>query len=130
MPYSISAYPYIYLFIILIAIITQITIDSPQIVDDGSFNPPPPYLLPYKYRILITYLSLIVNIMIMIQIYIYFGISDYTKRTILSRYFLERFGGWYIGNKLDFLYEWSGFVDVFIGIYILYLHCIICIHYI
>ena len=47
-------YWYIYLFIICAAIITQITISSKQVKDDGSFNPPPPYLLPYKYRILIT----------------------------------------------------------------------------
>jgi hypothetical protein len=57
----------------------------------------------------------------MIQSYIYFGISDLSKKTILSRYFLERFGGWYIGNKLDFLYEWSGMFDIIIGIYILHL---------
>ena len=114
-------YWYIYLLVLCLAIITQITISSKQVKDDGSLNPPPTYLLPYKYRIFISYLSLVINILIMMQTYLYFGISDYSKKTILSRYFLERFGGWYIGNKLDFLYEWSGFVDVFIGIYILYI---------
>lgn len=112
---------YIYLFIICIAIITQITIDSPEIVDDGSFNPPPAYLLPDKYRLMLTYVSLVVNITMMIQSYIYFGIADLSKKTIISRYVLERFGGWYSGNKLDYIYEWSGAVDIVIAMYILYL---------
>ena len=30
-------------------------------------------------------------------------------------------GGWIEGNKLDFLFEWSGMIDVFIKIYILLL---------
>jgi len=114
-------YWYLYLFILCLAIITQITVDSPQIMDDGSFQPPPEYMLPIKYRIMITYASLIINILVMMQTYIYFGIADYSKKTILSRYFLERYGGWYIGNKLDFIYEWSGIIDIFIAVYILYL---------
>lgn len=110
---------YIYLFILCMAIITQITINSTPIVDDGSFNPPPTYMLPDRYRIMLTYASLVINVIVMIQSYIYFGISDLSKKTILSRYILERYGGWYIGNKLDFLYEWSGSIDIIIAIYIL-----------
>jgi hypothetical protein len=112
---------YIYLFIISLAIITQITVDTTQISDDGSFHPPPPSMLPDKYRIMISYASLIINIVIMIQTYVYFGIADISKKTIISRYFLERFGGWISGNKLDFIYEWSGMLDIFISAYVLYL---------
>jgi hypothetical protein len=112
---------YVYLFIIWVAIITQITIDSPEIVDDGSFNPPPAYMLPDKYRIMLTYVSLVINIIIMIQTYVYFGIADLSKKTIISRYVLERFGGWYEGNKLDYLYECAGLFDIITAIYILYL---------
>jgi hypothetical protein len=111
----------IYLFIICMGIITQITVNTKQIKDDGSFNPPPPYMLPEKYRIMLTYASLIVNIIVMIQTYIYFGIADLSKKTILSRYVLERYGGWYSGNKLAFIYEWSGLLDVIIACYVLYL---------
>ena len=114
-------YWYIYLFILCMAIITQIAVDSNPVKDDGSFNPPPVYMLPHNYRIMLTYASLIVNIVVIIQTYVYFGIADLSKKTILSRYFLERYGGWYAGNKLDFLYEWSGIIDVFIAVYILYL---------
>lgn len=112
---------YIYLFIVCIAIITQVTVDSPEITDDGSFQPPPPYMLPNKYRIMITYASLVMNILVMIQTYIYSGIADLSKKTVLSRYILERFGGWYFGNKMDFIFEWSEMIDVLISIYILYL---------
>jgi hypothetical protein len=114
-------YWYIFFFIICIGIITQITLDSPIVVDDGSFNPPPAYMFPEKYRIMITYADLIVQIIILLQTYIYFGIADLSKKTVLSRYFLERFGGWYTGNKIDFLYEWAGLIDIFIATYILYL---------
>jgi magnesium-transporting ATPase (P-type) len=112
---------YIYLFILCMAIITQIAVDSEQVKDDGSFHPPPTYMLPDKYRIMLTYASLVVNIVVMVQTYVYFGIADLSKKSILSRYVLERFGGWYAGNKIDFLYEWSGMLDIFIAVYILYL---------
>jgi len=112
-------YWYIYLFILCFAIITQITIDSPQIADDGSFNPPPIYIYPQKYRVMIAYISVIIDTLLMIQLYIYNGIADTSKKTLLSHYILERFGGWIEGNKLDFLFEWSGMIDVFIKIYIL-----------
>jgi hypothetical protein len=103
------------------AIITQIAVDSKPVSDDGSFNPPPTYMLPDKYRIMLTYASLVVNIIVMVQTYVYFGIADLSKKTILSRYLLERYGGWYAGNKLDFVYEWSGLIDIFIAMYILHL---------
>lgn len=112
---------YIYLFILCLAIITQITVDSPVITDDGSFKPPPSYMLPHKYRVMIAYVSLVVNIIVQLQTYIYFGIADLSKKTIVSRYILERYGGWYAGNKLDYLYEWSGMIDIFIAMYVLYL---------
>jgi hypothetical protein len=71
--------------------------------------------------VLLTYAGLIIDIIIMVQLYIYFGIADVSKKTVLSRYFLERFGGWYSGNKLDFVFEWSGIIDVVLKLYILYL---------
>jgi len=114
-------YWYLPVFIILIAIITQITISSPQISDDGSFNPPPIYILPLKYRIILSYTAFIIDTIIFIQAFIYFGIADYTKKTVISRYILERFGGWYDGNKLDFIFEWLGIFDLIIRSYVLQL---------
>lgn len=114
-------YWYIAILLILLGIITQITVDSEQIKDDGTFNPPPPYMLPQKYRVMLTYFVLIIDIIIMLQIYIYYGIADTTKNTLFSRYFLERFGGWQIGNKMDYIFEWMGIIDILFKIYILYL---------
>ena len=112
-------YWYLYIFILCFAILTQITVDSPQYAYDGSFSPPPSYMLPQKYRVIIAYFSLIVDILLMVQVYIYFGVSDVNKKTLLSKYFLERFGGWISGNKLDFIFDWSGIIDVLIKLYIL-----------
>lgn len=118
---SLPDYWYLYLFVLYLALITQINNDSPQITDDGSFNPPPSYMLPLKYRIVLSYVTMIIDFLIMVQLYIYFGISDITKKTAISRYVLERFGGWYPGNKLDFLFDWSGLIESAFKIYILYL---------
>ena len=118
---ALPEYWYIYIFILCFAIITQITVDSKEIVDDGSLNPPPLYMYPQKYRVIIAYISVCIDTMLMVQLYIYNGIADVTKKTLLSQYLLERFGGWIDGNKLDFLFEWSGMIDVFIKIYILLL---------
>ena len=118
---NLPEYWYVYVFILLFAIITQITIDDKQIADDGNLNPPPTYMLPQKYRVIVAYISVIIDTMLMVQLYIYNGVVDVTKKTLLSQYILERFGGWVDGNKLDFLFEWSGMIDVFIKIYILLL---------
>lgn len=118
---TIAEYWYIPLFILYFGIITQITISSPQISNDGTFNPPPTYMFPLKYRMIITYVEFILDTLLFLQFYIYYGITDYSKKTILSRYILERFGGWYPGNKLDFLFDWTGLFDMSYRIYILYL---------
>ena len=107
--------------ILYIAIITQITVDSDQYSDDGTFNPPPSYMLPHQYRVLLSYVSLVVDSLVMIQLYIYFGVADNTKKSILSTYFLERFGGWTPGHKLDFIFDWSGLIDTIIKVYIVLL---------
>jgi hypothetical protein len=114
-------YWYVYIFILFLAIITQITIDSPQIADDGTFNPPPTYMLSQQNRVILSYVTTILDALILLQVYIYFGIADTTKKTLISQYFLERFGGWYSGNKLDFIFDWSGIIDTIIKIYILML---------
>ena len=118
---SLPNFWYLYVFVLYLAIITQIHVDSKQYTDDGSFNPPPFYLMSKKYRVWLAYANTIVDFLIMFQLYIYFGISDITKRTYVSKYFLERFGGWYPGNKFDFIFDWSGLIDTALKIYILFL---------
>ena len=119
-PFTINLpdYWYLYLFVLNLAIITQITIDSEQFTDDGSFNPPPSYMMPQKYRVILAYATIIMDFLTLVQLYIYFGISDITKKTAFSRYILERFGGWYPGNKLDFIFDWLALVSVIINTYL------------
>ena len=114
-------YWYIYFLVLYLAIITQITLDSKEYKNDGTFNPPPSYMFPHEYRIIVSYIGLVIDTIVMIQIFIYLGIADITKKTVLNHYVLERFGGWYEGNKLDFIFEWFGIIDVFVKVYILFL---------
>ena len=81
-------YWYLYIFILYLAILTQVTVDSKQYVDDGSFNPPPSYMLPQKFRVILSYASLIIDFLVLIQLYIYFGVADLSKKTVVSRFFL------------------------------------------
>lgn len=110
-------YWFIPIFIILIAYYTQITIDTKTIKPTDEFTPPPSNILPKKYRVLITYITLILDLLMFLQFYIYFGVFDYSKNTILHRFLLERFGGWYDGNKLAYLTEWLGLLYVSQDIY-------------
>lgn len=114
-------YWYVYVLILYLAIITQITSDSKEYTNDGSFNPPPSYVLPQKYRVVIAYIGLIIDIFVMLQIFIYFGVADPSKKTYLNYYIVERFGGFYTGNKIHFLFQWAGVIHVIIKIYLVYL---------
>ena len=114
-------YWYLYLFVLNLALITQITNDSDQYADDGSFNPPPSYMMPQNYRVMLSVATSIMDFLTLAQLYIYFGVSDITKKTAFSKYILERFGGWYPGNKLDFMFDWVALVSVIINTYLLLL---------
>jgi hypothetical protein len=112
-------YWYLTIFIILFAIYTQITIDSPIVTDDGSLNPPPAILLPKKYRVLISFMVLICDIIIFLQIFIHMGIVDYSKNTILHRFFLERFGSADGGNLFGWILAWVAIFYIYNDIHIL-----------
>ena len=114
-------YWYLYLFVLNLAIITQITLDSEQFADDGSFKPPPSYMMPQQYRVILSYATIIMDFLTLVQLYIYFGVYDITKKTAFSKYILERFGGWRPGRKLDFIFDWLALVSVLINTYLLLL---------
>ena len=118
---NLPEYWYLYLFVLNLALITQITNDSDQYADDGSFNPPPSYMMPQNYRVMLSVATSIMDFLTLAQLYIYFGVSDITKKTAFSKYILERFGGWYPGNKLDFMFDWVALVSVIINTYLLLL---------
>ena len=119
-----KSFPYLwYIPIIIIgyAYITQLTIDSPVVINDGkSFSPPPNYLWPKAYRALIYWGILIFDIICFIQGFIYSGVSPQFKTTILHQFILNRFGGVEPGNLTSFLYSWLGVAAVCLDIYMLY----------
>jgi hypothetical protein len=112
-------YWYIPIFILLLAYYLQNTIDL-QPVSGGDFSPPPTHILPKKYRIIIVWCLLILDIIIFTQYYVYFGVFDYGKNTYLHRYISERFGGWYDGKKFAFLSEWLGLFYVALDLHNIY----------
>lgn len=119
---SLPTYWFIPLFILLLAYYLQTTIDlKPVDKVTDKFEPPPTHILPQKYRIAIVYFILFLDMLIFIQYYLYFGIFDYGKDTVLHRYLLERFGGWYDGHKLAFIIEWLGVGYVISDCYNIYL---------
>lgn len=121
-----KSFPYLwYIPIIIIgyAYITQLTIDSPTVVDDGkTFNPPPTYMWSKKYRSIIFWGILIFDILCFLQGFIYAGVSPEYKTTILHQFVLNRFGGVNENNMTSFIYSWLGVVAVCLDIYMLYNH--------
>ena len=119
---SLPEFWYIPIFILLLAYYLQNTIDLKTVSNENdNFQPPPTHILPKKYRIVIVWLILLLDMIIFIQYYIYFGVFDYSKDTVLHRFLLERFGGWYDGNKLAFLTEILGIGYVISDCYNIYL---------
>ncbi len=123
---SLPKYWYIPIFILMLAYYTQITMDIEPISTDeidnaNNFVAPPTHIFPQKYRLLINYLILIIDLIVFIQFYIYFGVFDYSKNTYLHRYLLERFGGWYDGHKLAYITEWLGLAYVLNDFYNIYI---------
>ena len=118
-PNLLPQYWYLTIFILLFAVYTQITIDSPIIIDDGTLNPPPTIILPKKYRVMIAFMVLICDIIIFLQIFIHMGIVDYSKNTILHRFFLERFGSASSGNLFGWIIAWVAIFYIYNDIHIL-----------
>lgn len=119
-----KSFPYLWyipIMIIIYAYITQLTIDSPVVKDDGEgFNPPPTYLWPKFYRAFIFWGILIFDIICFLQGFIYAGVSPEFKTTILHQFILNRFGGVEPGNLASFVYSWLGVAAVCLDIYMLY----------
>lgn len=113
-------YWYIPFIIIIYAIILDITINSTIAnKNKGTLDPPPKYLLPKKYRLIIFYFIIIFDILSFIQTFIYSGINVEFKTTILHQFFLNRFGGYKPGNVLMFITSWLGIIGLILDFYML-----------
>jgi hypothetical protein len=115
--YKLSAYWYVPIFIIILAIYTQFTINAKITTKDGTFNPPPDYLLPKKYRMFFHYLILVLDILIFTQFFLAEGNIGLEVKTYLDKYIFGRFGGFIEGNRLSFLASWLGLIGLGNDIY-------------
>lgn len=114
---------YVPLIIIAYSIILDITSNSKTVDDkEGDFNPPPKYMLPRKYRLLILYFILGLDIITFIQGMLYAGVNIQFKTTLLHQFFLNRFGGFKPGNMLIFIISWLGIVGLLIDAYVINNH--------
>jgi hypothetical protein len=115
---NLPSYWYIPIIIIVFAIITDITFNTDIVTNkNNNLEPPPSYLLPKKYRIIIFYLIIIFDILAFVQQFIYSGISVEFKTTVLHQFFLNRFGGFKPGNVLAFIVSWLGIFSLGIDYY-------------
>jgi hypothetical protein len=106
---NIPFYWFIPFIIVGYAIISQYTIDSPTYSNkDDTFSPPPDYLWSLKSRVILFAAILVLNVVIFTQFYIASGIKDLYDNTVLHRFILQRFGGFYSGNYLAFFAAWFG----------------------
>lgn len=111
---------YIPIIIIIYAIILDITSKSEIVTDKkGNLEPPPKYLLPKKYRLIIYYFIVIFDILSFVQSFIYSGITIQFRTTILHQFFLNRFGALKPGNILVFVVSWLGIVGLLLDGYML-----------
>jgi hypothetical protein len=111
---------YITLIIIIYSLIIDITINTRVVTNDNeNLNPPPSYILPKKYRLIIYYLIIIFDVIIFIQALLYSGINPQFKKTILHQFFLNRFGGFTPKNVLTFIISWLGLIGIFLDAYMI-----------
>lgn len=115
------AYWYLPLFILVLLIYTQYTISSRIVTDDGTFNPPPNYLLPKKYRLFFHYFILVLDVLIFIQFMLASGNLNIEVKTYLDKYVFGKFGGFIPGNKLNFIVSWLALLGLANDIYNIYM---------
>lgn len=113
---------YVPIMVLSLAYITQLSVDSGKITDDKkSLHPPPSNMLPKRTRLLIFWGILVLDIITFFQGYIYAGVSEQFKTTVLHQFILNRFGGVSDpSNVLSFSYSWIGIFAIVLDIYMLY----------
>jgi len=118
---NLTPYWYVPLFIIIITIYTQFTINAKITTNDGTLNPPPDYLLPKKYRLFFHYFILVLDVIIFTQFFLAQGNLNIEVKTYLDKYIFGRFGGFIEGNKIAFIASWMGLIGLSNDIYNIHL---------
>jgi hypothetical protein len=107
--------------VVTFAYITQLHLDAePVVATEGKLNAPPEYIIPRRYRIILVWALLIINVITFLQNMVYAGISADFRTTILHQFILNRFGGLNPGNILKFIFSWLGTITVALTLYQLY----------
>lgn len=116
--FGLPNYWMIALFIFLMALFTEIFIDTKKInINDEKFQPPPQNLYPKKYRLIIHYFILIFDILIFSQFFLSTSEISINAKTYLDKYLFNRFGGWIKGNRINFLASWLATLGILYDIY-------------
>lgn len=107
--------------VITFAYITQLHLESTPIpTSENKLNPPPEYIIPRKYRLLVVWALLIINSITFLQNMVYAGISPDFRTTVLHQFILNRFGGLNPDNVLKFIFSWIGTVTIALTLYQIY----------
>jgi hypothetical protein len=118
LPFS-DAFPdywYIPVIIITYALIIQITISVKVEVEDGSFNPPPEYLINKKNRITLYVILTFLSLVYFLQLYLDGGVNIIkNKSRYIDHFILGRFGG-IEKNNYNFFIQWFAIIKIFIEI--------------
>ena len=112
------------LCILIFGIVLHFNDISPIInKDNEQFKSPPKNIISIRYRLLIYYFLIILDILKFYQDYLYYGKNSTYKTTILHQYILNRFGGY--GSGIDFWLGWLGIFGILIDYYKRYRFCVI-----
>ena len=112
---------YIPLFVMCYCIILHFHSISKSIENTEDLQPLPSYILSRKYRYIFYYLIVIFDIFIFLQVLYHSGIVQTTKRTVLDKFILNKFGGFNTGNKVNFIISWLGLLGLGLDFYMVYL---------
>lgn len=114
-----------FIWVIIISVILYTLIlhfnQTAEIVDKNNekFKAPPKNIISRKYRLIIYYILIILDVLKFFQDYLFYGISKQFKTTILHQFILNRFGGY--GKGIDFWFGWLGIIGILIDYYNIYL---------
>jgi hypothetical protein len=113
---SVPDYWYIPLVILVYAIVVQITISVKLEIEDGSFNPPPEFLINKYHRTIIYVVLLILSLIYFVQLYIDGGVKVIgDNQRYVDHFILGRFGG-ITKESYIFFVEWFAIIKILAGI--------------
>lgn len=118
--FGLPNYWFVALFVFLMALFTEVFINTKKYIDsseDDSFKPPPDYIYPKKYRLIIHYFIFIFDIFIFLQLFLATNQISNNAKTFLDKYLLGSFGGFVEGNRINFLTSWLALIGILYDIY-------------